>query len=182
MQPGLRPRRAYKRIMGTLDELPDRARLRLLPVTPALDEQAAQALAEALDRLFAQFVREGRTERWAVEALGGGAVLAIAYDGGDELSGCSHDKIAQVLSVHEQRGGRALLAAPPLVLEVDGAPRCTDRAGLRALVAAGAVGPDTIHWDLRVITLGEWRAHGRAPARGTWLAPLIARAAGAGPG
>lgn len=168
--------------MATLAELPDHARLTLLPAAPPLDDAAAQALGAAIDKLFAQFAREGRCAGWAVEALGGGAVLAIAYVGAEPLSGCSHDKLAQLLATHEQRGGRALLAAPPLVVEVDGAPLATDRAGLRALVAAGRVGLDTIHWDLRVATLGEWRGRGRVPASASWLGPLVVRAAAAGRG
>lgn len=157
----------------TLAELSDRARLRLLPADPPLTGDSSAALLAAIDKLCAQFVREGRLTHWAAEFLGEGAVVALAYEATDPLSGCSHDKLAQILTLHEERSGSRLLAPPPIVVEVAGHPRCTDRAGLRTLVAQGEVTLDSVHWDVRCDTLGAWRELGRRPARDTWLATLL---------
>jgi hypothetical protein len=161
--------------MTALSDLPPNARVVLRPIHPPLAVDAAAALVQAIDKLFAQFTREDRVSAHAVEVLADGAVLAVAFVDGAPLSGCSHDKLGQVLAAHEARTGAKLLDAPPIIVEVDGRPACVDRAGLKALVAAGRVSRDTIHWDLRVDTVGAWRDLGRRPARETWLAPLIER-------
>lgn len=161
--------------MPALSDLPPNARLVLRPIHPPLTPDAAAALVQAIDKLFAQFTREDRVSAHAVEVLANGAVLAVAFVDDTPLSGCSHDKLAQVLAAHEARTGAKVLDAPPIMVEVDGTPTCVDRAGLKALVAAGRVSADTTHWDLRVDTIGAWRERGRVPARSSWLAPLIER-------
>jgi hypothetical protein len=145
--------------MDQLSALPDDARLTLLPMEPAL----------ALGKLFAQFVHEGRCERWACERIAAGAILAIAYSGQEDLSGCSHDKIAHLLGTFAQRLGRPLLGAPPIVIEVDGVVRCLDRKAIRQLIAQGGITVQSQHWDLTPRTLGAWRHGGRSTAGATWL-------------
>lgn len=168
--------------MPVLSELPPTARLVLRPIHPPLAPEAATALVQAIDKLFAQFTREDRISTHAAEVLAEGAVLAVAFVDDTPLSGCSHDKLAQVLTAHETRTGSKLLDAPPIMVEVDGRPTCVDRVGLKALVAAGRVDANTVHWDLRADSIGAWREHGCRPARDTWLAPLIARAQTSGTG
>jgi hypothetical protein len=168
--------------MAALDDLPDPARIRLLPVDPPLDPAAGAALSASIDKLLRQFAREGRLERWAVEVLGGGAVLAIATLGAEELSGCSQDKLAQLLAHQEHALARTLVAAPPIVVEIAGVPRCLDRRGLRARAERGEVSAASVHWDLRVATLGEWRRAGRLPAGTSWLAALLPAPSASGPG
>lgn len=163
--------------MPGLDDLGDDALVRLLAADPPLSADASAALVGALDKLMAQFARDGRLTRWAVATDAGGAALVIAWEG-PAISGCSHDKLAQVLAKHEESSGSRMLAAPPILLEIAGQPRAIDRATLKTLVASGQAGPTSTHWDLRVGTLGDWRHHGRRPARETWLAPLIAPAVG----
>ena len=166
--------------MPALSELPPTARLVLRPIHPPLTHDAAVVLVQAIDKLFAQFTREDRISTHAAEVLADGAVLAVAFVDDSPLSGCSHDKLAQVLTAHETRTGSKLLDAPPIMIEVDGRPTCVDRIGLRALIAAGRVDANTMHWDLRADTVGAWRDSGRRPARETWLAPLIERFLAAG--
>lgn len=161
--------------MPALSDLPPTARLVLRPIHPPLAPEAATALVQAIDKLFAQFTREDRVSAHAVEVLADGAVLAVAFVDGTPLSGCSHDKLAQVLAAHEARTGAKLLDAPPIMVEVDGKPTSVDRSGLKALVAAGRVTSASTHWDLRVDTIGAWQERGRIPARTSWLAPLIER-------
>lgn len=164
--------------MPSLDELADHALVRLLAADPPLSAEASTALLSALDKLMAQFARDGRLTRWAVATDAGGAALIIAWEG-DAISGCSHDKLAQVLAKHEESSGCRMLTAPPILIEITGRPQAVDRATLKKLAAAGQAGPASTHWDLRVGTLGEWRRHGRRPARETWLAPLLTPPAGA---
>jgi len=161
--------------MPALSDLPPTARLVLRPIHPPLAPEAAAALVLAIDKLFAQFTREDRISTHAVEVLADGAVLAVAFVDDTPLSGCSHDKLAQVLAAHEARTGAKLLDAPPIMVEVDGRPTCVDRVGLKALVTAGRVDANTVHWDLRADSIGAWQERGRRPARDTWLAPLIER-------
>lgn len=158
--------------MPGLDDLGDDALVRLLAADPPLSADASAALVSALDKLMAQFARDGRLTRWAVATDADGAALIIAWEG-PAISGCSHDKLAQVLAKHENTSGSNLLAAPPILIEIDGKPRAIDRATLKRLVSSGQAGPTSTHWDLRVGTLGEWRRYGRRLARETWLAPLL---------
>jgi hypothetical protein len=167
--------------MDSLDDLPDQARIRLLPVDPQLDQAAGAALCAAIDKLMRQFAREDRLERWAVAVLGGGAVLAIATLGAAELSGCSQDKLIQLLAHHEQATARRIVAAPPIVVEIAGVPRCLDRRALRAAAERGEVTAASIHWDVRVATLGDWRRAGRLPVGASWLAALLPERSPAGP-
>ena len=161
--------------MPALSELPPSAHLALRPIHPPLAPEAAAALVQAIDKLFAQFIREDRISTHAVEVLANGAVLAVAFVDGTPLSGCSHDKLGQILATHETRSGCKILDAPPIMVEVDGRPTCVDRVGLKALVAANRVDANSIHWDLGADSVGAWRDNGRRPARDTWLAPLIER-------
>ncbi len=156
-----------------LSDLPDDARIQVLPCDPPLAEDAAAGLVAAIDRLFTQFAREDRVRSWAAQPEADGALLIIAWHGEGELSGCSKDKLAKVLAAHEERSGSRLLAAPPIVVEVGGAARCVDRAGLRALVAQGAVDAGSIVVDTRVERLGDWRTRGRVAARACWVGRLI---------
>ncbi len=159
--------------MPALADLPDHARVQALPCDPSLTSAQAGDLIAAISKLFTQFVKENRIERWAIEPAAGGALLVIAWHGTEDLSGCSKDKLAQVLAAHEERTRSRLLAAPPIVIEVGGVARCVDRAGLRALAAQGVVGADTPVYDTRLEHLGDWRARSRIPARDCWIGRLI---------
>lgn len=161
--------------MPGLDALPDRAALRIVTADPPLDAESAAALCAALDKLGAQFVREGRASAWASAAVLDGAVLLCAFAADAPLSGCSHDKIAGVLAQHAERGARRLLDAPPIVIQAQGRWRCVDRAGLRALLASGEVGADAPVASVRAETLGAWRAAPTLPLARSHLAALLAR-------
>ncbi|HYE03898.1 MAG TPA: hypothetical protein VEL07_00135 [Planctomycetota bacterium] len=156
-----------------LADLPDDAYVQIV----ALDPPPADAgeIVAALDKLLRQLAREGRIAAWAVEAAAGGAALVIAWHGAEDLSGCSKDKLAQVLADRERRGGVAILSAPPLLVELAGGARAVDRATLRRLIADGAVDAATPVYDRRVRRLGEWRAHGRVALGASWLAELVGR-------
>jgi hypothetical protein len=157
--------------MDPLAPWPDHAAVRLVPAAPPLDADAAAGLVTAIGKLFDQFVREGRCRAGGAAPLADGAVLAIVWDG-PPLSGCSHDKLNGIMALHE-RDGRRLLAAPPIVL-LD-PPRCLDRPGLRAAVAAGAAGPETPMLDLSATTVAAWRSTGRTTLGNHPLGRIVLR-------
>jgi hypothetical protein len=162
--------------MTALTDLPAEARIRLTSIAPAMLPEHAAQLLSAIEKLFQQFLREDRIRQFAADLLGDGHVLAIAWvDAHEPLSGCSHDKLGQVLQAHETRSGCRLLDAPPIVINTTNGLRCVDRIALKKLVHNGEVNHDCLHWNLRVETMAEWRAFGQQPARLTWLGPLIQR-------
>lgn len=146
-------------------------RCRILPCHPALPE--ASTLPAALDRLFRQFAREGRLGAWSCRREHDGACLVLAWAPAAPLSGCSQDKIAGVLARHEGIDGVALLAPPPLVIQVDGTWRCVDRAMLRRIASAG-----TPLLDTRIERLGDWRGRGLTTIGASWAAALLPPARG----
>lgn len=145
--------------------LPDDARCRVILCQPPL---ADDALPRALDKLFAQFAREGRCRAWSCEAVHEGAALLLAWTPDAALSGCSHDKIHGVLAAH----GRDPVP-PPFCLRLAGGWRCLDRAGARRHAAV-----DTPLLDHRCERLGDWRIRGLTTAGAGWAAPLLGLAAG----
>ena len=136
-------------------DLSSDALVRVFASEPAMSPTFATELAAAIGKLLAQFTREGRCATTSAAVEGHGRFLVIAWEG-PPLSGCSHDKIAQVIATHEARSGCAVLAAPPIAIGKD-AVCLTDRAGLRRLLATAACDGDTPVWNLRAAHLGEWR-------------------------
>ena len=137
--------------------LPDTALVRILTCEPPVAE--ASALVAALDKLFAQFVRENRCSAWTVTVEVTGRAVVLAWEGGP-LSGCSHDKINGVMGAFAPQA----LISPPILIE--GA--CLMRGDLKRRLGAGEVGPTTPWWDVRVTTLGDWRRQPQELAQG-WL-------------
>jgi hypothetical protein len=167
----------YSRAMRTpLSSLPPSARIRLTSIAPALTAAQGDALIAALEKLAEQFVREGRITQFALELLGENQVLAFAWENVREpLSGCSHDKFAQILQLHEEKSGVRLLQAPPIVIATTDGLRCVDRAQLKHYLRSGVFTPQHAHWNLRTETVGEWLSDGIKPANETWLAPIVQR-------
>lgn len=152
-------------------QLPDTALVRVIVAAPALDHVAGTALTAALGKLFAQFVREGRVQRWSTAVVADGAALLCAWTGG-ALSGCSHDKLHGVLTHHE-REGRQLLDTPPIAVQAADGWRHGTRADLRAWLAAAVVNAASPYLDRAVLTLGEWRSRGLTRLDASPLARLL---------
>jgi hypothetical protein len=152
--------------------LNDDARCRILCAHPVLTADAGEALCGAFDKLFTQFARENRLERWSCTVEHDGAALVLAWEPGAPLSGCSHDRISRLLAHHEEATGRQLLAPPPFCVQLDGAWRCLDRAGLRAQATAAAP-----LLDARLERLGDWRTRGLTTVGASWAAAVLAKAA-----
>jgi hypothetical protein len=147
------------------------ATVRVFAAEPALSPSAGLALVAAIERLFVQFVREGRCTAAGAELVHEGRFVVVAWEG-PAISGCSHDKLAQVVAAHERSAQVAMLAPPPIALGTP--PQLVDRAGLRALLARGTVAGHTPWWNLRVATLGEWRAQPQTLAESPFAALAVA--------
>lgn len=152
--------------MQPLSTLPDQAPVLIRACAPGLDASGGAALWAGLDKLFRVFSGEGRCSAWAGESAAAGWVVVLGWDG-PPLSGCSHDRLARLLAVHQQRHGNDLLTAPPLVAQVDGAWRAMSRAELR-LHGTNA----TPMIDHRAETVGAWRERGIIRLGESWLGPL----------
>jgi hypothetical protein len=158
-----------------LTDLADNATVQLFPIDPPVDAEQAAALCANIAKLFAQFARDGAVGKFAAEVAASGAILAVAYESGAPISGCSKDMLAKVVKQWEERTAHQVLSAPPIVVEVGGVPRALTRAALRALAAAGAVTPESRFYDTSITTLGDWRARGSEPLAQTWIAKLLTR-------
>ena len=132
---------------------------------------AQTALVAALGKLVAHFIRESRCTSAEVTAQENGRFLVIAWEG-PPLSGCSHDKIAQIIAGQESTSGCALLNPPPIAIGAAGNVRLTDRAGVRALLATGADETATVVWNVHAGQLADWN-RGPQPLRESRLASLM---------
>ena len=135
----------------------------------------ASEMVAAIEKLLTQFTREGRCTIAAASTEADGRFLVIAWEG-PPLSGCSHDKIAQVIAAYEVRSGCALLSAPPIAIGEPAAVRVTDRTGLRTLLATHACDAATPVWNLRAASLGEWRSGPVALQVSSWASLVRAQA------
>lgn len=157
-----------------LADLPDTAQLRVIASDPPFDAATGQELQGAIDKLFVQFRREGRVADWASDLQAEGALLVLAWTEAP-ISGCSHDKIGGVLAAFAERGNRRLLDAPPIVVATREGVRCTDRGGLRSMLADGIANGDSQLWLRSATTLGQWRNEAGRRLADSPLAALLRR-------
>ena len=134
--------------------VPETAQLRVFAVEPPLSAAAAKSVTAAADKLLRQFEREGRCALACAWTEQEGRFVLVAWDG-PALSGCSHDKLAQVLQLAERAHQVAILASPPIA--VDQPPRLLMRSAVRAELTAGKLTWESAWWPLRAATLAEWR-------------------------
>ncbi len=143
--------------------LNDDARCRIVLLNPAVDPAAAERLRTACDKLFAQFIHEGRCDAAEVAIEHDGAALVLAWSPAVTLSGCSHDKIHGILAAY----GRDPVP-PPFCVRLAAGWACLDRAGLRA-----KAGADTPMLDHRLERLGDWRTRGLTTVAASWAAAIL---------
>ena len=143
--------------------LTDDARCRIVVLHPAMDPTAGERLRTACDKLFAQFIREGRCDAAEISIEHDGAALVLAWSPDVALSGCSHDKIHGLLAAHDRDP-----VPPPFCVRLAEGWACLNRAGLRA-----KAGADTPMLDHRLEHLGDWRARGLTTVGASWAAPIL---------
>ena len=134
--------------------LSEDAHLRVFAAEPPLPATTAKLVSAALAKLLRQFEREGRCTQGAVWTEQEGRFVLLAWEG-PHLSGCSHDKVAQVVQAAERAHGIDMLASLPIA--VDQPPRLLTRAGVRAGLESGVLTSESRWWPLRAETVGEWR-------------------------
>jgi hypothetical protein len=152
-------------------DLPADARCQAWPIVPSLPSDAAMDLAEALAKLMRQFAKEGRCSAWRVQIAADGAAAVVAW-ASLPLSGCSHDKLNQVLTHHEVKHQVRILTAPPMLLLSANGPLAVDRQGLRAGLAEGRISAQTLVVPLRTQAWATWMA-GPVPLAQSYLAALL---------
>jgi hypothetical protein len=133
----------------------DAAHVRVFASEPPLPLSASARLTSSLEKLLRQFEREGRCaagSAWVEEA---GRFVVVAWDG-PALSGCSHDKIGQILQATERAHAVELLGSAPLAVGMP--PQLMTRSGVRAALAAGRLTLASPWWQVRATELSRWRA------------------------
>jgi hypothetical protein len=156
------------------ESLPDEARVWVFGSDRALiGEDAARLLAE-VDRFLGQWKAHGVplvcARDWRDERL-----LTIGVDSTREnASGCSIDGLFRVLQAMEQPLATRLVGGGRVFYrDVSGDVQSAPRDRLPELAGQGVIDPQTAVFDMGLTTAGEWRARFEAPARETWMAPLL---------
>ena len=162
---------------ATLTALPTDAAVRVVFCPPVMDAMASAELASAVDKLFAQFEREGSVTTYALEMQAADRFLVLAWcEPSQLLSGCRKDKLAKVLTLHGERHGCDLLVPPPILLATDAGPKPVTQGALRSQVSVGAAGLDSLAWNHLAQQLGEWNQGQPQPiAEIPWLATAVSR-------
>jgi hypothetical protein len=157
--------------MDLLPHLPDSAALRIFHSSRPLSASELERVRQALGAFVPQWTSHERpvTGDWTL--LHDRFVVVAADERRVQLSGCSKDAVVRQVRALEGALGVAFVDAPPIVWRDGGVIRCAAREEFAELAERGAVGPETIVYDLTVQTLGDVRA-GRfeLPAKDSWHA------------
>lgn len=153
--------------------MPDDARLwSFAAARPLTGEEAVRLLAH-VDDFLAAWHAHGHPVAGAREWRHGRFLLVAADERATGVSGCSIDSLFHTLREAEQELGTTLADAGLVWFREGeaGEIRSLPRPEFRVLARQGAVGPETVVFDLTAGTVGELRA-GRweVPARESWHA------------
>jgi len=157
---------------GGLAGLPDAALVRICACFPGATE--ASGVLSAVGEVFDWLGREQRLTAHAAGLACAGHVLVMGWVG-SPITGCAGGRVNRQLGEMGERLGVDLLTPPPLVVEVEGAWTCLNRAGLRAAAAAGRIGPATRVVDTQLTELGAWRRQGLTSIEKSWVGRLLGR-------
>jgi hypothetical protein len=152
------------------DHLPPRARVWIYQASRPLAESELMALLPHLATFADAWTSHGRQLAASVQVLHR-QFLVIGLD--EEVagaSGCSIDSSVRFVQELEQRLGVQLLEKSRMAFLVEGELRQLTRRELRAAVAAGEVGPDTLYFNNTIATKQQLDEQWPAPAGQTWLA------------
>ena len=158
----------------SFESLPDASRVWVFGSDRPLSGGDADRLLAEVDRFLGQWKAHGApltcARDWRNERL-----LTIGVDSTQEnASGCSIDGLFRVLQAMERPLGARLVGGGRVFYrDADGRVQCVSREELTALAASGVITDDTIVFDTGLTTMGAWRARFQAPARATWVKPLL---------
>ena len=156
------------------DHLPPRARVWIYQASRPLAEGELMALLPRLAAFAEEWTSHGRQLAASAQVLHR-QFLVIGLD--EEVagaSGCSIDASVRFVQELEKRLGVQLLEKSRMAFLVGGELRQFTRRELRAAIAAGEVGPDTLYFNNTLATKQQLDGQWPAPAGQTWLASYFA--------
>ena len=157
--------------------LPDESRVWVFGSDPSLPPVAADRLLGEVDRFLHQWKAHGLpltcARDWRHDRF-----LAIAVDTTQEnASGCSIDGLFRTLQGLERALGARLVAGGRVFYrDAAGRVQSATREQFAALAAEQAVSAETPVFDTSLTNAGALRRRFEAPARESWVAPLLAAA------
>lgn len=155
--------------------LPARARVWIYQASRPLAEEEIMALLPHLAAFAEEWTSHGQQLAAAAQVLHRQFLVIGLDEAVAGASGCSIDASVRFVRELEQRLGVGLLEKSRMAFLTDGHLRLLTRPELRAAIAAGQVGPDTLYFNNTLTTKGELDAHWPAPAAQTWLASFFAK-------
>jgi hypothetical protein len=157
--------------------LPAHARVWVYQAGREMTDQEVTAARQVLRAFVQTWDSHGQPLAAAAEVLHARFVV-LAVDQEDQApSGCSIDKSVAVIRQLEQQLGTSLLDRGQVAyVAANGDLATVALPQLKAAVAAGELGPDTLVFNPLVADLGQLRTQFVVPAARTWLARYFAKA------
>ena len=152
------------------DNLPARARVWIYQASRPLTEAELVSLLPRLAAFADEWTSHGRQLLASAQFLHRQFLVIGLDEAAAGASGCSIDASVRFVRELEQTLGVGLLEKSQMAFLAEGQLRLLTRRELRAAIAAGQVGPDTLYFNNTVTTKGELDDHWPAPAGQTWLA------------
>ncbi len=152
------------------NQLPAQARVWIYQASRPLTEAELAAVKPALNQFSIAWTSHGRNLHAAAEFRHQQFLVIGLDEGVAGASGCSIDASVRFVAQLEEQLGMELLEKSRLAFLQDGAVRLLTRGELKAAVAAGTIGPDTLYFDNTLATKDELDTQWPRPAGQTWLA------------
>ena len=152
------------------NQLPPEARVWIYQASRPLTEAELAAVKPVLDRFAVDWTSHGRALHAAAEFRHQQFLVIGLDEGVAGASGCSIDASVRFVAQLEHQLGMELLEKSRLAFLPDGAVRLCTRGELKAAVAAGTIGPDTLYFDNTLAAKNELDTQWPRPASQTWLA------------
>ena len=157
------------------DNLPAHARVWVYQASRPLAEEELIALLPRLAAFVEEWTSHGQQLAAAAQVLHRQFLVIGLDEAMAGASGCSIDASVRFVQELEQNLGVGLLEKSRMAFLDGGQVQLLTRPELRAAIAAGQVGPDTLYFNNTLTTKGELDAHWPAPAAETWLASYFAK-------
>lgn len=157
------------------DQLPATARIWIYQASRPLTSQETVSLLPTLARFAEDWTSHGHTLLASAEVLHQHFLVLGLDESVAGASGCSIDASVRFVQELEQTLGVGLLEKSRMAFLENGELRLLTRPELRAAIAAGQVGPDTLYFNNTLTTKAELDTHWPTPAGQTWLAGYFAK-------
>ena len=158
----------------SFDQLPATARVWIYQASRPLTSAETVGLLPALAQFAAQWTSHGRQLLASAEVLHQHFLVVGLDEGVADASGCSIDASVRFVAQLEQHLGLELLEKSRLAFLHSGTVVLLDRRALKAAIADGTIGADTLYFDNTLATKGALDNHWPRPAGETWLARYFA--------